>query len=107
MRVGVYIITVQNELIISLINNPTPINFNLTVALNIWLLNLLQRGKTPTKKECPRNDIKLYLIVRLLFWKSGLCLSLQLLPSTLVAPVKIQSIGQRSIHKLFLFNRTV
>ena len=35
----------------------------------------LQKGKTPLhkKKDCPGYDTKLYLMVRLLFWRSGKC----------------------------------
>ena len=64
------------------------------------------RIRSPSPKGYPRYNIKLHLIVRLQFWRSGECrvtTSLSLLPRPLwlgvIIPVRIKSMGPTDLFK--------
>ena len=88
-------------------------NSALWVGLRIcWLYSLL-RNKTPLqkKKQRPGYDSKLHLIMRLQFWKFGICAVIATLPllpgplcSGVIITVMVPSIDETDLlKKLFIF----
>ena len=87
----------------------------LLTGFRIWWLHLLQKGNTPLppQKKCyPGYGAKLHLMVRLKFWRSreGGVAFMAITPrSTLtqrfVVSVKVSSLSQIDVSKLFMFSK--